>query len=199
MLKDLNILIGKNGSGKSYLLRKYDPVYHFLSPDGSKESKSVKCLQSNGKNIRVFLNYLQENYTSSYDEICQAIKLAIPFFEDNGWPYLSVGSIRFICLASALLQPQPPSTIVIDEPELGLHPEAIRILGELIADAAKRTQVIISTQSPLLIAQFSIEDIVVVNRQGGQSTFKRLAFENFSEWLETYSIGELWTKNIIQA
>ncbi|HBU22964.1 MAG TPA: hypothetical protein DEB17_03055 [Chlorobaculum sp.] len=74
-------------------------------------------------------------------------------------PYhFSNGSIRFICLATALMQPFPPSAIVIDKPELGLHPEAIRILGELIRDAAKRTQIIIATQSPLLLDQFSIED-----------------------------------------
>ena len=114
-------------------------------------------------------------------------------------PYhLSDGSIRFICLATALLQPCPPSAIVIDEPELGLHPEAIRILGELIQDAAKRTQVIVATQSPLLLDQFSIEDIVVVNRKEGQSSFERLKRADFAEWLEEYSIGQLWTKNVIQ-
>ncbi len=113
-------------------------------------------------------------------------------------PYhLSDGSIRFICLATALLNPVPPSVIVIDEPELGLHPEAIRILGELIRDAAKRTQIIVATQSPLLLDQFSIEDIVVVNRREGQSVFERLHLADFDEWLENYSVGELWSRNII--
>jgi predicted ATPase len=87
---------------------------------------------------------------------------------------------------------------VIDEPELGLHPEAIRILGELIEDAAKRTQIIVATQSPLLLDQFAIEDIVVVTRKEGQSVFKRLKHADFNEWLEEYSVGELWTKNVIQ-
>ncbi len=114
-------------------------------------------------------------------------------------PYhLSDGSIRFICLATALLQPEPPSTIVIDEPELGLHPEAIRILAELMTDAARRTQLIVATQSPLLIDQFAVDDIVVVNRKGGQSTFERLSEDDFSQWLEDYSVGELWTRNVIQ-
>jgi Predicted ATPase len=114
-------------------------------------------------------------------------------------PYhLSDGSIRFVCLATALLQPDPPSTIVIDEPELGLHPEAIRILGELIEDAAKRTQIIVATQSPLLLDQFSVEDMVVVNRKEGQSVFEHLKRSDFDEWLEDYSVGELWTKNVIQ-
>jgi predicted ATPase len=115
-------------------------------------------------------------------------------------PYhLSDGSIRFICLTTALLQPFPPSTIVIDEPELGLHPEAICLLGELITDASKRTKIIVATQSPLLIDQFSIDDVVVVvNRKQGQSNFERLAEQDFNEWLEDYSVGELWTKNVIQ-
>jgi energy-coupling factor transporter ATP-binding protein EcfA2 len=113
-------------------------------------------------------------------------------------PYhLSDGSIRFICLATALLQPVLPSTIIIDEPELGLHPAAISILAELIQDAAKRTQVIIATQSPALIDQFALEDIVVVNREEGASTFTRLNERDFSTWLEEYTVGELWRKNVI--
>jgi predicted ATPase len=114
-------------------------------------------------------------------------------------PYhLSDGSIRFICLVTALLQPNPPATLIIDEPELGLHPEAIRILGELINATSKRTQVIVATQSPLLIDQFAIEDIVVVNHKDGQSVFDRLDEKNFNQWLRDYSVGELWTKNVIQ-
>jgi predicted ATPase len=113
-------------------------------------------------------------------------------------PYhLSDGSIRFICLATALLQPDPPSTLIIDEPELGLHPEAISILAELIQDAAQRTQLIIATQSPSLLNEFAVKDIVVVNRKGGQSTFERLSRDDYSSWLESYSVGELWTKNVI--
>jgi len=151
------------------------------------------------------------------------VRLVIPFFDDFrldvqklgeaekvglSWnqkgsdfpmqPYhLSDGSIRFICLATALLQPNPPSTIIIDEPELGLHPAAISILAELIQVASKRTQIIVATQSPALIDQFDIKDIVVVNRTGGASYFRRLDEKDFSVWLEDYSVGELWTKNVI--
>lgn len=182
-------------------------------------------LRSNGSNIAPFLlNLKQTSYQRYYKEIVDAIRLVIPFFDDFSlniikageaervklsWlqkgsdfpmqPYhLSDGSIRFICLAAALLQPFPPSMIVIDEPELGLHPEAIRILGELITDAAKRTQIIIATQSPLLIDQFAIDNIIVVNRKDGQSAFERLKEDDFSQWLEEYSVGELWIKNVIQ-
>jgi predicted ATPase len=113
-------------------------------------------------------------------------------------PYhLSDGSLRFICLSTALLQPNPPSTIIIDEPELGLHPAAISILAELIQNASKRTQVIVATQSPALIDNFMVEDIIVVNRKDGASTFERLEEKDFNIWLETYSVGELWSKNVI--
>lgn len=114
-------------------------------------------------------------------------------------PYhLSDGSIRFICLATALLQPVLPSIIVIDEPELGLHPLAVSILAELIQTASHKVQVIIATQSPMLIDHFSINDIIVMNRENGASTMKRLDSDDFSLWLEDYSVGELWAKNVIE-
>ncbi|MBV9576811.1 MAG: AAA family ATPase, partial [Gammaproteobacteria bacterium] len=104
---------------------------------------------------------------------------------------------RFICLATALLQPNPPSTILIDEPELGLHPYAIEILAELIQAAAKKTQLIISTQSPALIDYFSPNDIIVVNRKNGASIFERFDTNALTAWLEDYSLGDLWRKNVV--
>jgi len=182
-------------------------------------------LRGDAANIAPFLLNLKNNesYNKNYTEIVDAIRFVTPFFDDFrldvqklgeaektklSWtqkgsdfpmqPYhLSDGSIRFICLATALLQPYPPSTIIIDEPELGLHPEAISILAELIQVASKKTQVIVATQSPALVDQFAIQDIIVVNREDGASTFKRLKEEDFSEWLKNYSVGELWTKNVI--
>ncbi len=169
------------------------------------------------------INFSSER-NACYKKIVEAVRLVIPFFDDFrldtfiqgesekvklSWkqigsdypmqPYhLSDGSIRFICLATALLQPNPPSTIIIDEPELGLHPEAIGVLAELIKLAAKKTQVIVATQSPLLLDQFSIEDIIVARRKDGASTFERLKEDDYSSWLEDYTVGELWTKNVIQ-
>jgi predicted ATPase len=183
-------------------------------------------LREDASNIAPFLYRLKNEEESKmfYKEIVDAVRLVIPFFDDfrldvikkgeaekvglswqqkgSDFPmqayHLSDGSIRFICLATTLLQPNPPSTIVIDEPELGLHPEAIRILGELIQNASKRTQIIVATQSPLLLDQFAVEDIITVNRRDGQSVFERLNQEDYSVWLEDYSVGELWTKNVIQ-
>ena len=182
-----------------------------------------KVLRSDAANIGPFLLRLRENSEDAYQAIIDAIRLVTPFFDDfvlepsefgedrkvniswrqkgSDYPmqphHLSDGSIRFICLATALLQPNPPSTIIIDEPELGLHPAAIEVLAELIQLASERTQVIIATQSPALINQFQIEDILVVNRKEGASTFERLKEEDFSHWLENYSIGQLWEKNVI--
>ncbi|NMA47264.1 MAG: AAA family ATPase [Lentisphaerae bacterium] len=182
-----------------------------------------KALRFDAANIGPYLFRIRNTDRACYDEILNACQLVAPFLDDFlldpqqfgpktkvalSWkakasdypmqPYhLSDGSIRFICLATALLQPCPPSTMIIDEPELGLHPEAIRLLGELIQDAAKRTQVIVATQSPLLLDQFATEDVVVVKRRDGQSTFARLQRTDYTEWLESYSLGELWVKNVI--
>lgn len=182
-----------------------------------------KVLRTDASNIGPFLHKLKEKHSKEYKDILNAVRLVTPFFDDFilepresgqkkevniSWmqkgsdyplqPYhLSDGSIRFICLVTALLQPNPPSTIIIDEPELGLHPAAIVILAELIQVASKRTQVIVATQSPALIDQFGIDDIIVVNREDGASTFKRLDEKDYSEWLKSYSVGELWMKNVI--
>jgi predicted ATPase len=182
-----------------------------------------KLLRADGSNIAPYLMRLKKNEPKSYAEIRNALVMVMPYFDDFlfeveefgekkkvglSWkqkgsdypmqPYhFSDGSIRFVCLATALLQPEPPSTIIIDEPELGLHPTAISVLAELIQDAAKRTQLLVATQSPALIDHFSVEDVVVVNRKDGASTFERLKEEDFNSWLENYSVGELWAKNVI--
>lgn len=182
-----------------------------------------KTLRTDAANIAPFLLMLRNNYPRSYRAIITAVQLVIPFFVDftldpihfgaakkvnlswqqqgSDYPmqphHLSDGSIRFICLATALLQPDPPSIIIIDEPELGLHPAAVVILAELTQQAAQRTQVIVATQSSALIDQFALEDIVVANRYQGASTFERLNPADYDEWLESYSAGELWSKNVI--
>ena len=184
-------------------------------------------LREDAANIAPFLKALREDGPEgkkSYGEIVDAVRLVMPFLDDftltpvnfgpatkvkltwkqkgTDYPFqpyhLSDGAIRFICLATALLQPKPPSTIIIDEPELGLHPQAISILADLIKAAASRTQVIVATQSPLLVDQFSIGDIIVAKRKDGATAFERLNEKDYSAWLEDFTLGELWTRNVIE-
>lgn len=189
---------------------------------GSLQDKEY--LRTDASNLAAFLYNLKEETPDTYKQIIKTISLAIPFFDnfvlkptelstgeeqirllwtqkDSDYPMwpsqLSDGSIRFICLVTALLQPTPPSTIIIDEPELGLHPYAITLLGGLLRSASTRMQVIVSTQSVPLVNEFEIEDLVVVEREDGATVFKRHSEDEFTSWLEDYSVGELWEKNIL--
>ena len=181
-------------------------------------------LRSDASNLAAFLHRMFVQCPDVYQQIRKTIQLCIPFFDDfvlkpeelpTGekqirllwrqkdsdyplWPsQLSDGSIRFICLATALLQPNPPSTIIIDEPELGLHPYAIALMGSLFRSASKRMQIIVSTQSVSLVNEFSIDDLIIVERENGSTIFTRYDQNNFKNWLEEYSVGELWEKNIL--
>ena len=97
------------------------------------------------------------------------------------------------------MQPNPPTTIILDEPEIGLHPHAINVLAAMIKKASSRTQVVVATQSPTLIDNFSSDQIIVVNRDSKESKFRRLREEELASWLEDYTLGELWQKNILGA
>lgn len=110
---------------------------------------------------------------------------------------LSDGTLRFIALTTLLLQSELPQTIIIDEPELGLHPAAMTKLGAMIKLASKKSQIIVATQSVELINNFSIKDLIVVGRDCNQTTFYRLEDSDFQLWLDSYSIGELWEKNVL--
>ncbi|TBV05091.1 AAA family ATPase [Phytopseudomonas dryadis] len=181
-------------------------------------------LRPDASNLASYLFRLQEDEPEVYEQIRKTVQLAIPFFDDFAlkprklkgddeqirllwrqkdsdytfWPsQLSDGSIRFICLVTALLQPDPPSTIIIDEPELGLHPYAITLLASLLRSASTRMQVIVSTQSVPLVDEFTVDDLIIVEREQGDTVFKRLDEEELKTWLEDYTLGELWEKNIL--
>jgi predicted ATPase len=110
---------------------------------------------------------------------------------------LSDGTLRFIALTTLLLQPTRyrSSIILVDEPELGLHPYAITILASLFKQASVESQVILSTQSPLLLDNFQPEDVLVADRVDGGTQLTRLNSERLASWLEDYSLGQLWEKN----
>ena len=113
-------------------------------------------------------------------------------------------------LATLLLQPYLPSTILIDEPELGLHPSALTILAGLVRSASNYTQLILTTQSVSFLNEFEPEDIITVERRDstalsvsdfrdglGESVFKKHDSESLREWLNAYSLGELWEMNVL--
>jgi len=180
-------------------------------------------LKKDGSNIAAFLLYLKEKHPKHFIRIEKTIASIAPFFEKfvlapsnrneqliklewkekGGEDYyadaynLSDGTLRFICLATLLMQPEPPKTIIIDEPELGLHPVAINKLAALIRKVSKQSQVIISTQSTNFIDNFEPDDIIVSDRKNNETVFKRLDKKALIGWLEDYSIGEVWEKNII--
>lgn len=181
-----------------------------------------KDLRPDAGNLPAFLYRLQETQPDAYWNVTDVVRLVAPFFgsftlqpdrlnpdkiklewrEAGSDAYfdahsLSDGTLRFICLATLLLQPELPSTVLLDEPELGLHPYAITILADLLRSAATRTQVVVSTQSVTLVNQLSPEDILVVDRFEGASVFRRLTQDEIATWLDDYALGELWEKNVL--
>lgn len=113
---------------------------------------------------------------------------------------LSDGTIKFIALATLLLAPERviPKIIVLDEPELGLHPMAIHILANMVKQASENAQVILETQSSLLLDHFQPEDVIVADTKDGATDLNRLNSEELSEWLKNYSLSELWDKNVLE-
>lgn len=179
-------------------------------------------LRQDARNLAAFLYRLRETEAEVYANIRETIRMVTPFFDDfrlrpsplnpekiklewrerDSDTYfdghaLSDGTLRFICLTTLLLQPEPPTTILLDEPELGLHPYAITILADLFRSAAERTQVIASTQSVTLVNQLDPEDLLVVDREGPESKFRRLEEQEIASWLDDYALGELWEKNLL--
>ncbi len=186
--------------------------------------KDNRSLKWNGENLPAFLYWIQHKHPKTMLRIEATIRSVMPYFErfnlqpsaldgdliglewnemENHDKYfdatdLSDGSIRFIALTTLLLQPNLPKVIIIDEPELGLHPVAIAKLAGMIQSAAERgCQIIISTQSVNLINYFQPEDVITVDRSDGQSIFERLNREQLKRWLDDYSLGELWVKSVI--
>ena len=179
-------------------------------------------LHEDAGNLAAFLYRLQQKHPGHFQNIEDTIKQIAPFFEGfqlkpselnpdkirlewrekGSEAYfnasaLSDGTLRFMCLATLLLQPILPTVILLDEPELGLHPAAISLLAALLESAAQKTQILVATQSGTLINQFTPEFVWVAERENRASVFKHLESADMSAWLENYSLGELWEKNIL--
>ena len=179
-------------------------------------------LRPEGENLASYLYFLRKKHTESYGLIRRTVRIVAPFFDDFQlkpqalnenkirleWRHrgsdayfdassLSDGTLRFIALATLLMQPASlrPSLILLDEPELGLHPYAITILASLVKQASVETQVILATQSPILLDHFEPEDVLVADRADGATKITRLESDKLRSWLNDYSLGQLWEKN----
>lgn len=180
-------------------------------------------LHGDGGNLAAFLYRLKSVDKHAYDRIVATVRSIAPFIGDFslapraldpkrillnwrqtdseyefGPHQLSDGSLRAIALVALLLQPEQdlPKFIVIDEPELGLHPFAIDTIAALLKKASYHTQIVVATQSPQLLDNCDPEDVICVERHGEESCFQRLAAEDLNAWLDDYSLGEVWQKNV---
>jgi predicted ATPase len=179
-------------------------------------------LREDASNLAAFLHAMSSSHPLHYKRIVKTVRRIVPDFKDfyleplqsnpetillrwydkhHDTPFraddFSDGSLRFICLVVLLLQPNLPPLILIDEPELGLHPNAIDLMTELLKFAADSTQLIVATQSERVVSMMEPNDVIVVDKEAGASTFKRLNKEQLSYWLEKYNLGEMWEQNMI--
>ena len=202
-------------------------VYHFHDTSSTALVKKTWDVNDNSRlrfdasNLASFLYKLSNDYIDEYTMIEETIKLVAPYFDrfvlkpdekagtirltwyEKGSDklfnanHLSDGTLRMICLTTLLLQPNAPDTIIIDEPELGLHPYAITVLASLMKSFSMDKQLIISTQSVTLINHFKGDDIIVTDKINRASVFRRLEENELNEWINIYSLGEIWEKNLI--
>lgn len=199
-------------------------VYHFHDTSPTAPMMGVcnvvdhDVLHSNGGNLAAFLMHMAQNHADHFARIEETVRQVAPFFgafvlkeiapgqtqllwKDRYsdllyYPHqLSDGTIRYICLATLLLQPNPASTLIVDEPELGLHPFGIKLLASLLHEASEHARLIISTQSSLLIDELAPEQIIVANHRDGETVLERLDSDLLAEWLQEYTLGQLWEKN----
>lgn len=200
--------------------------FHDTSPSAPlRKPSSVEdnlSLHENGANLASVLYRLRDSDRAKYSQLREIVKFAAPFLDDfvlkpQGsrdetislrWKHvdsartfgvgtLSDGTLRFIALATLLNQADQPDVIIMDEPELGLHPAAIGLLSEMMISTSKERQIIVATQSVTLVDQFSADSIIVADRENNASVFRRLEVDALSAWLEEYGVGELWLKNIL--
>ena len=188
----------------------------------SAEIDDNRYLRADGANLPAFLYRLRKQHVAEYVQLRDTVRLVAPFFDDfilepqvlkpdmirlewrhrNTEDYfdvssLSDGTLRFIALATLFLQPVHlrPLVILVDEPELGLHPAAVTLLASLVKQSATATQVILATQSPVLLDHFEPEHALVTDLIDGQSRFTRPDASRLAAWLQDYSLGQLWEKN----
>jgi predicted ATPase len=201
-------------------------TYHFQDTTRNAPVKQAgyasdsDTLHPDARNLAAFLMGLRDTSPAHYASMVRSIRTVAPFFRDfvlkedsSGrvrlrWKQqdsdtvfpaeaLSDGTLRFVCLAALLLQPNPPALLVLDEPELGLHPFAITVLVEMLRSAALKSQVLVATQSVTLLDEFELSELVVAERVDGATELRRPDREALAAWLDDYSLGDLWLKNLL--
>ena len=186
------------------------------------DAEDNNYLRTHGGNLAAVLHRLEEEDVKRFDLICRHVRRALPVFDrfqvDESYGKVSLrwkasgtdktfgahltsdGSLRFFALVTLLNLPSEmlPDVLLLDEPELGLHPAAVALVGGMIKSLAMDRQIIVATQSPLLVDAFDLDDIVVLELRDGRTTFRRPDREGYRRWLdEGFMPGEMWQKNLI--
>jgi len=185
-----------------------------------------RYLRADGGNLAAILYRLQEEKTDVCQEILRTLQTILPWLDDlklepeglagkqviplrwrmtgqGDYDFvagqLSDGSLRIMALVTLLLLPEEmtPGILIIDEPELGLHPAAENVIGGLMKYASRTRQIILSTQSATFVDKFSPDDVIVAEIDGGETSFRRQSEVALREWLERYTLSQIWNKNII--
>jgi predicted ATPase len=215
---------------ESYRLYHFHDTSGTSPARGPSDVNDNRFLRPDAANLAAFLHGLMHSHPENFRNIEDTLRQIAPFFDGfnlapstvnpekirlewrekgsdayfNGVA-LSDGSLRFICLATLLLQPELPKMVLLDEPELGLHPAAIGLLADLLSSASVRTQLLIATQSVTLVNHLEPEQVWITERRNGETEFQRLAKGGLAKWLETfegadgYGLGDLWEKNLLGA
>lgn len=202
-------------------------LYEFSTTADSplRREQSLKAgvqVSPSGDNLAAVLLNMKERveYRDAYNEIIKTLRVAFPTFKELHFPCevsegkialrweegfrrdfsvsaLSDGVLKFLCLATLLLSPNLPPLICIDEPEIGLHPKSVALVGELLTAAAQRTQLIVATHSPQVIRQLKPEDILIVEKKDGATELRHLPLEELQSWLKDFTLEELWLTGVI--
>jgi predicted ATPase len=180
--------------------------------------RPTMVLTENGSNLASVLNSIQQQHPATWREVQEMLETVYPQFHSITFPpeggdgkvvlrwwerpyekqggfsanLLSDGTLKFLCLIAILKSPAPPPLICIDEPELGLHPDWVKVVAELLQSAATRTQLIVTTHSPQLVSKLTPDQVIVAEKEDGQSQLRSLSGEKLEGWLKEFTLGDLW-------
>ena len=170
----------------------------FLVEGGTNLPLVLSQLHSTHK--KTFLSAITELFEGIVDIQCPVTSGTVALFlEETGdrlipATRLSDGTLRYLCLLAILLHPEPPPLICIEEPGLGLHPDLLPILSDLMLEASERTQIVVTTHSDILVDSLTDqpESVVVCEKRDGQTEMRRLDKGDLEKWLKDYRLGDLW-------